>query len=149
HFAEGLDKAAQLHVAEPMTRLSMLNPRGLTATIRGIAPDLVHSHSGVWYKASLAARNAGVPTLVHTEHGRRNPDLWSDRLFDGAAARRTDSVVAVSQRLAEELPRALRISEAKVVCIPNGIDTEHFKPMPDTGAVRRELGLGDSTRILG
>jgi len=148
-FAEGLDRVAQLHVAKPMSRFSMLNPRGLTATIREIAPDLVHTHSGIWYKASLAARRAGVGTLVHTEHGRRNPDLWSDRLFDGAAARRTDVVVAVSQRLAEELPRALRISNAKIACIPNGIDTEQFKPMADTGAVRRELGLGASTPIVG
>ena len=148
-FAEGLDRVAQLHVAEPMTRFSILHPRGLTATIRGIAPDLVHTHSGVWYKASLAARRAGVHSLVHTEHGRRNPDLWSDRLFDGAAARRTDVVVAVSERLTRELPRALRISAAKVVCIPNGIDAEQFKPMPDTGAIRRELGLGPTTPIVG
>src|SRR5215475_13835922 len=59
-FAEGLDRVAQLHVAEPMTRFAMLHPRGLAATIRGIAPDLIHTHSGVWYKASLAARRAGV-----------------------------------------------------------------------------------------
>ena len=148
-FAEGLERVANLHIAQPMTRLSMLNPRGLAATIRQIAPDVVHTHSGVWYKASLAARRAGVRTLVHTEHGRRSPDLWSDRLLDGAAARRTDTVVAVSERLARELPRALRIPAAKVLCIPNGIDTELYCPVADTGMVRRELGLSASTCIIG
>jgi glycosyltransferase involved in cell wall biosynthesis len=132
-----------------MTRVSMLHPIGLAATIRRIAPDVVHSHSGVWYKVSLAARRAGVKTLVHTEHGRRSPDRWSDRILDGVAARRTDIVVAVSERLARELPRALRIPATKVVCIPNGIDTELYQPLADTGALRRELGLSASTCIIG
>src|SRR2546426_5760718 len=41
---------------------------------RAVAPDVVHTHSGVWYKGSLAARHAGVPRLIHTDHGRHHPD---------------------------------------------------------------------------
>ena len=148
-FSEGLDKFATLHVAEPMSRFSMLNPRGLARSIARIEPNVVHTHSGVWYKASLAARRAGIRALIHTEHGRRRPDPWSDRLLDGAAARRTDVVVAVSDRLAKELPGALRIPAEKVVCIPNGVDTDVYRPTADTGALRRELGLSASTVVIG
>jgi glycosyltransferase involved in cell wall biosynthesis len=148
-FSEGLEDVAELHVAGPMSRLSMLNPSGLANSIRRIAPDVVHTHSGVWYKASLAARKAGVPIVIHTDHGRRNPDPWQDRLLDGAAARRTDAVVGVSERLARELPRTLRISPDRVVCIPNGIDTEVYRPRPDTGLLRRELGLSAHVPIVG
>ena len=148
-FSEGLEQVATLHVAEPMSRLSLVNPRTLARQIARIAPDVVHTHSGVWYKTSLAARRAGVRRLVHTEHGRRTPDPWSDRLLDGAAARRTDVVVAVSDRLARALPRALRVRTAKVVCIPNGVDTRLYRPVPDTGVLRRELGLSASTVVIG
>lgn len=148
-FSEGLDKAASLHVAPPMPRLSFLNPSELAKQIRAIAPDIVHTHSGVWYKGSLAARRAGVASLIHTEHGRRSPDPFADRFFDGLAARRTDVVVAVSEQLAHELPRTLRIPPQKVVCIPNGIDVDLYRPHPDTGTLRRELGLSPSAPIVG
>src|SRR3954471_24606577 len=94
-FSNGLERYAELHVAQPMTRFSMLRPAALTDQITRIAPDIVHTHSGVWYKASLAARMAKVNWLIHTEHGRRQPDTWPPRLVDGMAARRTDAVVAV------------------------------------------------------
>src|SRR6266567_8559844 len=73
-FSEGLDRVAELHVASPMTRLSMFRPALLSEQIGFIRPNVVHTHSGVWYKGSLAARMAGVPWLVHTEHGRPQPD---------------------------------------------------------------------------
>ena len=117
-FSEGLEGVAGLHVASPMSRASMINPAALARDIARIAPDVVHTHSGVWYKASRAARKAGVRALIHTEHGRRSPDPWLDRVLDGAAARRTDAIVAVSERLAGELPRALWASPDRVMCIP-------------------------------
>src|SRR5437762_9694770 len=85
-FSEGLNRVAELHIARPMTRLSMLRPASLTQQIARIAPDVVHTHSGVWYKGSLAARKAKVPWVVHTEHGRRQPDGWPHRVVDGIAA---------------------------------------------------------------
>src|SRR5262245_53582999 len=71
-FAKGLQDVATLHVADRMPRWSSLWPRRLARQIQQIAPDVVHTHSGVWYKASLAARLAGVRRLIHTEHGRPN-----------------------------------------------------------------------------
>src|SRR5437762_4660924 len=78
--ARGLEPASRLHVAAPLPRWTMLWPRPLIRQIRELAPDVVHTHSGVWYKASLAARWAGVPRLIHTDHGRPYPDpLGTDR----------------------------------------------------------------------
>jgi glycosyltransferase involved in cell wall biosynthesis len=148
-FSEGLEHVARLHLAPPMSALSLLRPAGLVKTIRSIDPDIVHSHSGVWYKGSLAARRAGARSVVHTEHGRRHPDSLVDRIFDGIAARRTDVVIGVSERLARDLPRALRVRPEKVVCIPNGIDADLFRPRPDSGTLRRELGLSPNAVIIG
>jgi glycosyltransferase involved in cell wall biosynthesis len=149
HFAKELNGIAQVHLAPPMGRIAMIWPSALTRLIADIAPDISHSHSGVLYKASLAARRAGIKHVVHTEHGRENPDKISDRLTDGVAARRTDVVVAISKQLAEALPGKIHIDPTKVMYIPNGIDTTVFKPQRDTGALRAELGLGPETRIIG
>lgn len=148
-FAQGLENVASLHVAEPMGRGSLLRPVALTRQISRLAPDVVHSHSGVWYKASLAARRAGVGRVVHTEHGRAKPDPVVNRVVDGLAARRTDVVVAVSERLAEDLPSALWITRDRITVIRNGIDTDAYRPRPDSGEVRRELGLSATTRVIG
>ena len=73
HFGDGLGKFATLHVAQPMPKSSMLYPRSLARQIASIAPHAVHLHSGVLYKASLAASIAKVPLQIYTDHGRQHP----------------------------------------------------------------------------
>ena len=69
-FARGLEDCASLHQVRPMSKLSLFHPGELIALVRKIAPDIVHSHSGVWFKTARAAHLARVPVLIHTEHGR-------------------------------------------------------------------------------
>ena len=147
--AADLDGAARLHVAAPMSRWSLLHPGALIRRIREIAPHVVHSHSGVWYKASLAARRAGVPRLIHTDHGRPWPDPWSARLLDRLASYRTDVVVAVSEPLARFLVSRVRVPARRVQVVLNAVDTARFQPRPDPGTLRRELGVATDVPILG
>ena len=148
-YAEGLEEFAGLHVAGPLPRWSLLWPGPLIATLRRLAPDVVHIHSGAWYKGAFAARRAGVPLVVYTDHGRKHPDPLSDRVQDGLAARWTDVIVAVSDELARQLTAIAGSSVAEIVTIRNGIDTEAFTPREDDGAIRRELGIPASTPIIG
>jgi glycosyltransferase involved in cell wall biosynthesis len=148
-FAEGLDGRIPLTVAPPLGRLSMVWPRVLARSIARVNPDIVHTHSGVWYKAALAARLAGVRTILHTEHGRRLPDRWHDRIVDGLAAGYTRVVVAVSEELRIYLGRRVTHGRCRVVCIPNGVRTDVFAPRPDSGVLRRTLGLSPDVPIIG
>ena len=148
-FAQGLEEVAGLHVAGRMSSWSMLRPESLAKQIRQIGPDVVHSHSGVWYKATLAARMAGVPRVIHTEHGRGSPDLLRHRLIDSIASHRTDVVVAVSERLRAQLVQSRIASANRVRTVTNGVDTTVFCPRADDGVLRRELGLSGDTPILG
>ena len=148
-YAEGLNDFATLHIAAPLSRLSMLHPTSLIRHISEIGPDVVHTHSGVWYKASLAARRAGVPLLVHTEHGRQTPDPWLARMVDRLASRRTDIVVAVSDVLARQLAATVLSRRRQVTVVYNGVDADLFRPQPDTGTLRKELGLGPAVPIIG
>lgn len=140
-FAEGLAAHARLHQDRSRRHLSMIWPRRLTRTIRALAPDVVHTHSGVWYKASLAARRAGVPRLVHTDHGRPHPDSLKGRVLDGLAARRTDVVVAVSDALRRQMAETLVPRPHDIRVVINGIDTRRFHPRSVNGSLRAELGL--------
>jgi glycosyltransferase involved in cell wall biosynthesis len=148
-FAEGLEAVAGVHVAGAMPRWSLLWPGPLIAQIRGIAPDVVHSHSGVWYKTSLAARRAGVPVIIHTDHGRQRPDPWQARLIDGLASRRTDVVVAVSDVLARQLTGSVVARGTRVRVVTNGVDTDAFRPRADDGVVRAALGIARDAPVVG
>ncbi len=149
HFAEGLDEFATLHVASAMSRWSMIRPAALARDIRNIAPDVVHMHSGTWYKGSLAARLAGVPAQVYTDHGRQIPDPWTNRVLDNIASRRTDVVVAVSERLAQDLTGFVANPE-RVRVVPNGVDTVRYAPLGtvDNG-LAEELGIAPNRPIIG
>ena len=120
-YASLLGLHVTLHRAPSMTPLSMLRPAALAAAIRGVAPDVVHTHSGTWYKVARASRMAGVP-LVYTEHGRHYPDPWLNQQLDRYAARLTARVVAVSRALGTCLEEQLGVGAAKVVVITNGVD---------------------------
>src|SRR2546426_9436941 len=127
-FAQGLESVAELHRFKAIPRLSMLWPVGLARRIRAIAPDVVHTHCGVWYKASLAARHAGVPRLVHTEHGRHHPHSWGARFCDGVAARRTAVVGAVSDALRGPLARGGGRGRPPLRVVVDGGGTPRFLP---------------------
>jgi len=148
HFADGLDAFATLHLAAPMSRWSMLYPSNLAGQIRAIAPDVLHTHSGVWYKAGLAAQIARVPFAIHTDHGRQNPDPWIYRRVDNIASHRTDVVVAVSEALADQMRRIV-YDPHRVRVIANGVDTVRYAPCPYDGSLHHELGLDPNTPLLG
>lgn len=148
-FGRELVGAATVHVGRRQEPWSLLRPSVLAAQIRTVAPDVVHSHSGVWYKASLAARMARVPRIVHTEHGRKVPESWLDRLNDRIAARRTDVVVAVSDDLVRYMSTRVLPRGTQLRLVRNGVDTALFRPRPADAAVWSELGLGTDRPLIG
>jgi len=148
-MAEGLDAFAQLHQVTSIPHLSMLWPRSAIRQIRAVAPDVVHTHSGVWYKGSLAARHAGVPRLIHTDHGRHHPDPLSARVLDGLAARRTDVIVAVSEALGHQMADTLLAERSRIRVVLNGVDLTRFRPRPASSALRAELGVPAHVPIIG
>lgn len=148
-YAAGLERFAELHVAPPGRIGALLWPFDLRDRIRRIAPDVVHTHSGVWLKGARAARMARVQRIVHTDHGRSFPDPLPDRLQDRVAAQWTDVVVGVSDALTSHLRAAVVPRGTRVVTISNGVDTDEFRPCPDDGKLRAELGAGNDVPLIG
>jgi len=135
------------HVPAPGLRTNVF-PTGLAAWMRQVAPDVAHIHSGVWLKAARAARLAGVRRVVFTEHGALDVEPWYSSLIKRRAARLTDTVVAVSEPLAQVLIRTHGIDAAKVCVLPNGVDSERFSPGPRPDLLSA-WGIGPESLVIG
>lgn len=147
-FSREMEGFATLHLGPRMSVFSLLRPVALAKVIAQLAPDVVHTHSGVWYKVARAARLAGVRRVVHTEHGQPF-DGAVTRFLSRRAARLTDAVIAVSEALRGYLVEWLRLPQGRLTVIRNGVDARAFCPRPPSGALRRELGLESDQPIVG
>jgi glycosyltransferase involved in cell wall biosynthesis len=148
-FAEGLEPYAMIHHAAPLPSWTMLWPRSLSDQLAAIAPDVVHSHSGVWWKSALAARLAGVPKIVHTEHGWvRSEGRLAALALKRLCARLSTDIVAVSDDLGAYLAQSVADRPGKVRVVSNGVDVDHFCPRADDGALRQELGITPGAPIV-
>jgi sugar transferase (PEP-CTERM/EpsH1 system associated) len=120
----------------------------LWRVFRQFRPDIVHTHGwGTLIEGLVAARLAGVPRVIHGEHGtlqNRWYQRWTQRIAWGCA----DGVVSVSGRLAERLARDVGFELSRIRTIRNGVDLERFASTSRVVA-RRELGIPDDVVAIG
>jgi glycosyltransferase involved in cell wall biosynthesis len=128
-------------------RKGLADPQGwmrLHAWLRQTCPEILHAHlpHAVWL-ARWSRLAAPVRVLVDTIHtagtgtrGRRVGYQLSNWL--------TDRITAVSEGAAQAWTAARMVSEKRLEIVPNGIDTEAWRPNPAARAeLRAELGLRD------
>jgi sugar transferase (PEP-CTERM/EpsH1 system associated) len=115
---------------------------------RRFRPDIVHTHAwGTLIEGMIAAKLAGVPVIVHGEHGTLQTKPYQLRIQRFAWGK-VDRVLSVSSRLAERLARDVRFDPGRIHTIRNGVNLERFGPaLREEG--RRELGLGDDVIAIG
>lgn len=116
--------------------------------------DVVHSHNwATMFHGVLAGRLAGVPVVLHGEHGRNDVDRagvpLKRELLAGALARLTTRLVAVNDAVAAEVQARWRLDSSRVVCLPNGVDIDRFTPRADTNRRGDEFVIGTVTRFDG
>jgi len=119
--------------------------------------DLVHTHRNKdTVLGTIAAKLAGVPNLVRTVHGLREPLTGWNRIkyaayewLDTAMLRWfSDRVIAVSNHTAGALI-ANGHKASRVTTIHNGIDLRTMMPGRPVEDIRRELGVDDAAIIIG
>ena len=111
-------------------------------------PHVLHAHL---FHANLAARLARlflpVPVVISTVHSLAESSRRSAKIGRRDLAYRftdalADVTVFVSTAAANRHLRANAVSAARTRVIPNGVDTERFRPDPETRArTRAALGL--------
>ncbi len=125
--------------------------------LRRIRPEIVHTHkSKAGVLGRVAAWLAGVPVTLHTFHGlvfKGYFSAWKTRLVvlvERLLARRTDVLVAVSDRQRNELLGDRIAAPFRIRTIPLGVDLEPFlnQRRGDAG-FREELGFDASARLVG
>ncbi|MET9362133.1 glycosyltransferase [Streptomyces sp. NPDC006632] len=118
--------------------------------------DVVHTHL---YRACLygrlAARLAGVRTVVATEHSLGEARMEGRPLGPGvrglylASERLGTATVAVSPTIARRLAR-WGVPQRRIHVVPNGIDAARFAFSADArDTVRRQLGLPADAFVIG
>jgi sugar transferase (PEP-CTERM/EpsH1 system associated) len=125
----------------------------LSKRFRDSGIDIVHSHNwGTFLYADVAARLANVPVMIHGEHGRdtrEHEEGWKRSVIWNALKGNVHKFVAVSENIAEDLVSLMRVPPEKIVVIPNGVDTEIFRPDRDGGVARKNMGIGGDRKIIG
>ncbi|NLJ29744.1 MAG: glycosyltransferase [Deltaproteobacteria bacterium] len=132
--------------------ISPFLPHRLISYFRDLNPDIVHSHSGCWLTAALASRLAGVPLLIHTEHGRFFPEKAIAILMDRLATKLTHYLVCVSDDLCLYMSKVLKFNDHKIRVFPNGVPIDHFEHSAShttQSTIRYSLGIrGDAVVIV-
>jgi len=112
--------------------------------LRRLKPDLVQTYNIGTLDVAPVAWLAGVPRVVHAEHGRdvADPDGANRRY---RAMRRwlgpfIARYIAVSADLESWLRERVGIAPAKLACIPNGIDTVRYAGVAGSRTLRPLLG---------
>lgn len=122
----------------------------LAKLIREFRPDIVHSHMP---HANLLARAVRLmqpyPVLVCTLHALNMAGVERDRKAILEAAHRltdgfSDLTTAICHSAADYYLRNRAVPAAKMMVVPNGIDSRRFVPAPGARErMRGELGLED------
>jgi glycosyltransferase involved in cell wall biosynthesis len=126
-------------------------PRAIAAVVRREGVNLIHSHlPDQNFYSCLAARLVRCPTIV-TYHGA--VELKDARTLRGKlklrVVRQTAAAVVVVCEHVRQMLREIGFPAEKLIRIYNGVDLERFTPENAGGELRRELGCGARTRLVG
>jgi glycosyltransferase involved in cell wall biosynthesis len=129
---------------------------GLVRLIRGWRPAIVHTHTAkAGLLGRLAARAAGVPTVVHTFHGHVLRGYFSPpkqaffRGLESFLARTAHALVAVSDAVKRDLVELKVAPERKIRVIPLGLQLGALAGELPRGALRREAGIPQDAPLVG
>lgn len=116
--------------------------------LRREQPHVLHTHRwATLCEGLIAARLAGVPFVVHGEHGTletRRHNVWVQRWVWN----HLDLVLSVSSRLAERMASEVGFPIERIKTIRNGVDLYRFRS-GDRLSARRIVGLPEQGLLIG
>jgi glycosyltransferase involved in cell wall biosynthesis len=128
--------------------------RALVALLRDTPVQIFHNQIGIaWegHQGTQAAREAGVPVIISTEHLPYVLPYDSATVLKMEINRLVDRIITVSAEARRSHLAAGLARPEQVVTIPNGIDANAFGSRDATAHahLRRELGLAPTAPIVG
>src|SRR5579872_3231490 len=118
------------------------------------SPHIVHTRNWGGLEAVLAARLAGVPVVIHSEHGYEVSNLngvpLRQKAFRHLAYSMVDQIFTVTRELRDHHAQQGWIKPERIAVIRNGVDTVRYSPsVPSKESVRREFGIPSRRLVLG
>jgi sugar transferase (PEP-CTERM/EpsH1 system associated) len=122
--------------------------------IEKLRPHIVHSRNWGTIEVIPAARMAGVPIIIHSEHGYEMDSLAGlplrRRFFRRAVYGMATAMFAVTGELQQFHAQQAWVSPSRIRVLSNGIDTQLFSPRPELRRSVLEIaGIPTSRFILG
>jgi len=157
---EEVEEVPILRVPAPDLRRA---PKGLVLTeyvfglkaskaVGEIGTEIIHANTA-WAGFALAKSSERTP-LVYTCHN----GLWPEervhvqehvvRLVEGYAMKRSTAVIALNNTMRRSIVAKAGVDEGKVIIVPNGVDTEFFKPAVSADEVVKRFSLKGRRVIL-
>ena len=125
---------------------SMVTHAALWRLLRRLRPTILHSYNVGTIEYQATALLAGVPVRVHAEHGRDSVEMDGTHVRYNRLRRlltpAIDAYVPVSADLHDWLRHVVNVPEAKLAPVPNGVDTMHYAPAPDSAAHASTIWIG-------
>lgn len=132
----------------------------LEGLIREQRPFVLHAASNHWngLTAVETARRVGLPSVYEVRglwevtRGSRDPEWAGSGMYkfmarmEADAAKAATRVLTITNALKEELV-SRGVEESKIVVLPNGVDTDRFKPREPDLDLKAKLGLSGKTVI--
>jgi len=111
----------------------------------GIKKPFVHTIHGVLADEYEQAKKNGYPSVRG-----RVANYFMQRLskLEEETAKNATIVVTISNYSLEKIQKHYAIDPGKVRIVPNGVDTEKFKPNANIQAVRKQFGLVNEPTVL-
>ncbi len=143
--------------------------RSLSKKIHGQDADIFEAHAVSGYGLLRTLKKQGIKKpFVHTVHGvladeyekaRKNgsqslrgraANYFMHRLaaLEEETAKNATLIVTISNYSLGKIKEFYDVDASKVRIVPNGVDTEKFKPTEDTTAAKKQFGLGDEPCVL-
>ena len=143
--------------------------RSLTKKAHIIDADIYEAHAVSGYGFHKALKKQGIKKpLIHTIHGvladefeqnkKNGYDSFRTRIansfmhrlakLEEETAHNATLIVTIGNYSLEKIQKHYGIDPSKVRIVPNGVDTEKFKPNEDLQTVRKHFGLGNEPTVL-
>lgn len=131
--------------------------RELREALRDVRPEIVHTHSSkAGVLGRIAARDTGVPVIIHTIHGssfnrtQSPPVRWLYASLERYCAEFTDRIVSVADAMSAQAIAAGVAPPEKFTTVYSGTRTEWFDPSRyDRAAVRASWGVSPQDVVAG
>lgn len=121
----------------------------LARLFRETGTDIVHTRNEeAFFYGFVAAKLAGVKTIIHSEHGRIFPGKPYRMLLQRLFSRHTDAIIAMSEDLRQKLNRYVGIPADCIQVIYNGVDLNRFG-IANKHEVRKRMRLSEDSIVIG